>query len=104
MGKPPASGCTVGPPEAAWPTPDFQGVIAPALPDAAALGRELLNFRAKVHLTTGNETYESWRERDHDDLVLSVALACWYGQYAAINSAFRDEDLEAMVVSAVVPR
>jgi hypothetical protein len=29
----------------------------------------------------GNETFESWRERDHDDLVLSVALACWHGQF-----------------------
>jgi hypothetical protein len=24
-----------------------------------------------------NETFESWRERDHDDLVLAVALAAW---------------------------
>ncbi|HVS39959.1 MAG TPA: hypothetical protein VMS17_30655 [Gemmataceae bacterium] len=27
------------------------------------------------------ETFEDWREREHDDLVLSVALACWYGQH-----------------------
>ncbi len=54
--------------------------IAPTLPDAAALGRELVNFRVKVNLATGNETLESWRERDHDDLVLAVALACWYGE------------------------
>jgi hypothetical protein len=26
----------------------------------------------------GNETFESWRERDHDDLVFAVALACWW--------------------------
>ena len=38
------------------------------------LGRELLQFRVKVKLATGNETFESWREREHDDLVLSVAL------------------------------
>jgi hypothetical protein len=34
---------------------------------------------------------------------LSVALACWHGQHAGINSAFRDEDLEAMVVRAAEP-
>jgi hypothetical protein len=55
--------------------------IAPALPDAALLGRELQHFRVKVQLTNGNETYDNWREREHDDLVLSVALACWYGEH-----------------------
>ena len=33
----------------------------------------------KVKALTGNETFESWRERDHDDLVLAVALAIWFG-------------------------
>ncbi len=38
---------------------------------------ELQSFRRKVSLTTGNDTYEHWRESDHDDLVLAAALACW---------------------------
>jgi hypothetical protein len=38
---------------------------------------ELQTFRRKVSLTTGTDTYEHWRESDHDDLVLAAALACW---------------------------
>jgi hypothetical protein len=54
--------------------------VAPALAEAAALGREVRQFRVKVNLATGNESFEAWREKDHDDLVLAVALACWYGE------------------------
>ena len=60
--------------------------IVPTLPDAATLGRELQRFRVKVKLAAGDETFESWREREHDDLVLSVALACWYGQHKMIQA------------------
>ncbi len=28
----------------------------------------------------GNDTYEAWREGDHDDLVLAAAMAAWYGE------------------------
>lgn len=49
------------------------------LPDADLLERELLRFRAKISLS-GNDTYEAWREKDHDDLVLAVALACWLNE------------------------
>lgn len=38
---------------------------------------ELLNFRRKVSLKTGHDSYEHWRESDHDDLVLAAALAAW---------------------------
>src|SRR5215211_475931 len=41
------------------------------------LPSELQTFRRKVSLTTGMDTYEHWRESDHDDLVLAAALACW---------------------------
>lgn len=48
-------------------------------PDVETLKRELRNFRVKV--TAGqNETFESWREADHDDLVLGAALAVWAGE------------------------
>lgn len=40
------------------------------------LKTEMLQFRAKVS-PTGGDTYEAASERDHDDIVLSVALACW---------------------------
>ena len=42
-----------------------------------ALKGELLNFRRKINLNTAHDSYEHWRETDHDDLVLATALACW---------------------------
>jgi len=45
--------------------------------EAAILRGELEHFRAKT-LPTGHESYESARERDHDDIVLAVAMACWF--------------------------
>ena len=29
---------------------------------------------------TAHDSYGAWREKEHDDLVLAVALACWYGE------------------------
>jgi hypothetical protein len=51
--------------------------IAEALPLAPILVKELKNFRAKI-TTAGNDTYEAWRENDHDDLLLALALAAWW--------------------------
>jgi hypothetical protein len=42
-----------------------------------ALQEKLLNFRRKINLTTAHDSYEHWRDSDHDDLVLATALACW---------------------------
>lgn len=50
--------------------------VASDLPEAATLTRELQTFSVKI-TPAGNESFESWRERDHDDLVLAVALATW---------------------------
>jgi hypothetical protein len=52
--------------------------IAPML-ERELLVKELLAFRVKITVAA-NETFEAWRERDHDDLVLAVALACWVGE------------------------
>lgn len=52
--------------------------VAREQPEAEALVREMAAFKAKISLATGNESYEAWRERDHDDLVLAVALAVWW--------------------------
>jgi hypothetical protein len=54
--------------------------IAPRLREAAALVRELRTFTVKVNIATGAESFESWREKDKDDLVLSIALAVWQGE------------------------
>lgn len=50
--------------------------VAPALQLAGVFTKEMQNFRIK-QTASANVTYEAWREGDHDDLVLSVALACW---------------------------
>ncbi len=54
--------------------------IAEAMPLAETLRQELLNFKVKINIATAHDSYEAWREGDHDDLVLSVALACWAGE------------------------
>ena len=53
--------------------------ISRALPEAAQLVEELQKFKIKITLA-GNDTYEAWRESDHDDLVLAAAMAAWYGE------------------------
>jgi len=49
-------------------------------PEGRLLKAELQNFSAKF-TTAGNETWENAREGDHDDIVLAVALSCWYKHY-----------------------
>ena len=51
--------------------------IASGLDLAPVLKEELLNFKLKINLATGHDSYEAWREGEHDDLVLAAALAVW---------------------------
>jgi hypothetical protein len=51
-------------------------LVAEALAEARTLRDELGAFTVKITENL-NETFESWREKDHDDLVLAVALAAW---------------------------
>lgn len=51
--------------------------VADGLEFAPLLRHELGNFKAKITLA-GNTTFEAWRESDHDDLVIAVALAAWW--------------------------
>jgi hypothetical protein len=53
--------------------------VVKSLPLADVLMREMLAFRVKVK-STQHESYEAWREGDHDDLVLAVAMAVWWGE------------------------
>lgn len=53
--------------------------VAKKLPDAETLRRELGNFKVKI-TAAANETFGAWREGQHDDLVLAVAMACWFGE------------------------
>ena len=50
--------------------------IAAAIPDAAVLVEELLGYRITIS-ENGHDSYGPWRERDHDDLLLALALAAW---------------------------
>jgi hypothetical protein len=49
------------------------------VPERETLVKELINFRVKITISA-NETFEAWRERDHDDMVLAVALAAWLAE------------------------
>lgn len=51
--------------------------IAAGLSESDTLKRELETFRRTVS-PNGDDSYSAWRESDHDDLVLAVALAVWY--------------------------
>jgi hypothetical protein len=53
--------------------------VASRLRLARVLLKEFETFRVKI-TASANETFGSWRERDHDDLVLAVALAAWVGE------------------------
>lgn len=62
--------------------------IASSLKEASTLTAELLAFKvninAKGHDRYGNDVGD-WRENPHDDLVLAVALACWYGEQLQVS-------------------
>lgn len=53
--------------------------VAPKLAQAQTLVHELKSFSYKVK-DTGYVSLEAWREKDHDDLVLALALAAWAGE------------------------
>jgi hypothetical protein len=53
--------------------------VAPALPHVATLTRELATFQLRMPATAAEEM-DAWRQGPHDDLVLAVAVAAWFGQ------------------------
>lgn len=59
--------------------------IAGRLSHAQTLRKELLAFRMKLDPRTAHDSYEHWREGDHDDLVLATAIACWYREWYSIH-------------------
>lgn len=54
--------------------------IAAALPEAETLLKELEAFRVRIS-PAGHDSYGAWRDGEHDDLVLAVALATWWGEH-----------------------
>lgn len=74
--------------------------ISSTLPLGSVLEAEMQNFRVKTKLSTGTDTYGAgvgaeWREGAHDDCVLSVAMACWYGEQQDRNSVSLDDVIAA---------
>ena len=53
--------------------------VAPG-PLSDTLAKEMLNFKVRIDPATAHDSYSAWREAEHDDLVLAVALACWCGE------------------------
>lgn len=60
--------------------------IAKRLPQAELLTTELSNFREKRKALSGQASFEAWRERDHDDIVLALAIAVWMATQALIKA------------------
>ncbi len=54
--------------------------IAPRIPNTEELIEELLNFQVKIHHRTRQESYGAKGRHQHDDLVLSLALAVFYAE------------------------
>ena len=61
---------------------------------APVLESELANFRVKITPSL-NEQYEAWRERDHDDLVLSLGLAAFVAEN--VPKPLTDEQVRNLV-------
>jgi hypothetical protein len=57
------------------------------LSERELLVSELSKFQVKI-TASANEIFEAWRERDHDDLVLAAALACWRGEKHKPQASF----------------
>jgi hypothetical protein len=55
--------------------------IASGMAGAPMLVEELSNFRYKI-TSAVHDVYGAWREGEHDDLVLAVALAVWWCEMA----------------------
>ncbi len=53
--------------------------VAGGLKEGERLVQEMSEMRVRKR-PSGREQYGAWREGEHDDLVLAVALACWGGK------------------------
>ena len=56
--------------------------ISEGLDQWPTLKAELQNFKVKIDPKTAHDSYSHWREGQHDDLVLSLAMATWFRDFA----------------------
>lgn len=54
--------------------------VSKGLAEGPAFANEMQNFKYKISLA-GNDSYNAWRESDHDDMVLAAACALWLAAY-----------------------
>jgi hypothetical protein len=74
--------------------------VAARLDHARTLLDEMMSFKVKIDLKTGNESFEAWRSRDHDDLVLGLAVAMWFAKRARVKGM----SLGPAVLTAAAPQ
>lgn len=55
-------------------------MISAKLKLGPVLQAEMLNFKVKIDPVTAHDSYSAWRDNEHDDLVLSAALAAWWAE------------------------
>jgi hypothetical protein len=65
--------------------------VATGLEFGPVLADELQSFKVRIDPRTAHDSYGSWREGQHDDLVLSLAIALWVAQNrdAPTHAVFR---------------
>jgi len=51
--------------------------VAAGLRFGPTLAQELQAFKVKIDSRTAHDSYGAWREGEHDDLILAVAIALW---------------------------
>lgn len=76
--------------------------VAEALPDAATLLKEAHNFTWKP-TKAGNDEYGAWREGQHDDLLLAVAILVWWGDKYAPRYAHEQGEVQAKAIATGNP-
>lgn len=54
--------------------------ILPTAKDAKTFITELANYKLKIS-QNGTDTYEAWRDKIHDDLVMSTGIGLWHLSY-----------------------
>jgi hypothetical protein len=55
--------------------------VAPRLKYGPTLAKELESFKVKIDPRTAHASYGSWREGEHDDLILATAIALWTAEH-----------------------
>jgi len=63
--------------------------VASGMPLAPVFLREMETFAIKV-TKAGNDSYEAWREQEHDDIVMSVAMGVWWVLYSRASRVHLD--------------